>query len=390
MVAAVSIQLDLEAPGGVPIRLGDSILKPDGARRYISLCYNHKPQLRPDSKGTVLREQTGSLLSIDEGGTSNVWRWTGEEVGGDEGGYVLTFQGEGKTRTAVLEKLDGRFVWNLQSTPQAGPDETQKQHAHITAADMRGASGPDADNPYDYRHYLQEEAAPAVKTQASPAIGALKPDSKPVEAPSRPAAAKTLPLDRKRKAPVSADESVKKKPKTTVTEKKTTEAKGAAKARPANGTRKAPSGGKPKSAEPRPTASGSAKATVEKKEFSAKEPTPQPKSRADTPTSVDAAGSDFGELILDNPTPEEERRPPLLNKSDGAANPAPLVLPKREEEVIDVDEEPADDDDGDVEELPAAAIAEPDSDGDDLGAQLAAALEEAQRAEEEEEISEEE
>lgn len=428
--------VDLNAPATYSIKLGASILKPaESATKYASVRYNHKPQSQESKKATGSikpgKDGRGSRLLLQNGGEE--YGYTGKSVDvGD--GYVLVLRGEGKNVQAVLEKLSSTHAFNLTKTPSEADTATLKdQYPQINAQDEEEddlfgnedtSDEPiDADNPYDYRHFLKVAAQQkAKKTDAegprsgigTPMAQARVASSTPLARPTKRAGDSALVQQKKRKATGSAAEQ-------------------------ASTKRAKASQEVAASAPQKPTKEPAAKTD------------PPPKIRVDRKASLRRTSyDDSGELILENETPVSDKRPsgrsamslalsgqlgqgPISLRS-AASSPASHIAspaPVRPEGMDGEDgefeigvadspedatqqyrrpvEEPEDaemeDDDADVEdlELPSpAAVHKPSisaatvtsaGDEDDLDAQLAAAMAEEEIvpavAEDEEESEEE-
>ncbi|WPH00412.1 Hypothetical protein R9X50_00323900 [Acrodontium crateriforme] len=175
MTAAV----DLKASATLPVRLGTSFSQnqsPRGEdRRWNSLRYNHKPRLRNanDAKCFIKpsKEAGESRLTLRDG--DDEYKFNGQH-GEMPDSYVLVFQGSGKDKEAVLERIGTHHAFNLVQTP--GDDSATKleqRYPHIfldsddssggKEGNLFGEEGDDADqdadpsNPFDYRHFLKDE-----------------------------------------------------------------------------------------------------------------------------------------------------------------------------------------------------------------------------------------
>jgi hypothetical protein len=438
--AAVSPAIDLTTPRTYPLRLGNSILKPKEAARYVSLRYNRKQRLKSSDAACKLKWNgkggyPSELVIKDEDGE---YRWDGQDEGHKDN-YVLLVRGEGREKEVVLEKLSGSHILNLFSTPTDNREErVRKQHEQLHVSDddeggdLFGEDGDaelplDPNNPFDYRHFLK--AIEAEKPKRPDMEGSRSAAGTPLISSHRPTVTSTStpvarPTKKREAAPLYVPPK-KRKLGTTASEK----------ASDAKRVKAGSENQQPTAQRPTATTNGNSRAKQA-----------PPKIRVDRKASLrrpSPAGDDSGELILENETPTSEKLPtrqtamalaltgqlgiggPISLRSAASspasqriASPMP-IRPEGMQEDGEFDLGGADDDaevvdeDADVEvlELPspaaavtpeeprreskesAAEIADGGADEDDLDAQLAAALGEDDAPappQEEEEESEEE
>lgn len=168
--------IDLKAPATYNVRLGSSILDPvERAERWASVRYNHRPRLGQDRKTSASISSTGkenaSELLLRDGGDE--YGYVGEHQAAQDS-YVLVLRGSGNETEAVLERLNGSYAFNLTSTPdETDAAKLEQRYPHITTqhgehSGMRDEAeaaeeAVDAENPFDYRHFLK--AAPQSKAR---------------------------------------------------------------------------------------------------------------------------------------------------------------------------------------------------------------------------------
>ncbi|KAF2718290.1 hypothetical protein K431DRAFT_297053 [Polychaeton citri CBS 116435] len=223
MTAAVAhTPLDLRQSGSYSIRLGTSISQSNEAQRWGNIRYNYTPALGNDSSGTArllpARDGDSTYLSIKDG--KDEYKYEGDALD-DEDSYVLICHGEGKDREWTLERLGTTQQYNLISTPETqDAEKLADRYPHLLSdgapldddrpfdedAELEDGEA-DADNPFDFRHFLKEEA---LKPQEAPRSTVGTPSLAPVRAASstsitRPAkkVSAFAPTQKKRKAPAA-------------------------------------------------------------------------------------------------------------------------------------------------------------------------------------------
>ncbi|KAF2773293.1 hypothetical protein EJ03DRAFT_347810 [Teratosphaeria nubilosa] len=427
-VTTVASAIDVKTPATYAIRVGKSIVKPDQAKRYVSLRYNHKA--RPQSSDVTCRlvwdgrEKGRSEVRVQEADEDRAYLYDGADAG-FKSSYVLLVRGQGKDAELVLERLSGSHNLNLCRTPtDQDEDRVRGRHEQIRLAsdaeedDLFGDEGEEApldpDNPFDYRHFLKaaEEKTRRQDTDAKPkTAGTPHPSahhtarSMPVVKPNKRPEAPLYVPPTKRKAPASAE-------------------------KPSNKRVKAP-----QDSSTTPSAPKRATKTTSQP--------PPPKIKVDRKASLrqpsihdhhadDDDDDDDGELILENGTSAHQPRHPAMSlalaghlgttngpvslrsiassPASHVASPAPLRPKHVEEAELELDG--GNEEDADVEELELPSPVQEgvgqnfggggnagEEEEDDLDAQLAAAMAEEDDggllppvgvAEEEEEESEEE
>ncbi|KAL8931631.1 MAG: hypothetical protein Q9211_006828 [Gyalolechia sp. 1 TL-2023] len=219
-VLSTSPVLDPNRSAKIPISLGPGLMKHDESADYriASLQWNYKPRLHPDYSARIRPSRRPSdprvsliLKDPDERGE---YHYEGSQQ--QSGSCALIY--DTLTKTFTLEKLDVDFNFNLRSTP-SNHDRSQviSQYPQLDAgiSDIESDDGSnveasvgngvdlteaDADNPYDYRHFLKRrrtsspEAAtsrPSVSPQAPPrrlprTNAKPKPKARPPQRPTRP------------------------------------------------------------------------------------------------------------------------------------------------------------------------------------------------------------
>ncbi|KAI4910652.1 hypothetical protein J4E90_006907 [Alternaria incomplexa] len=160
------------------LHISDRITGSDDAPgEFSSVKYNHKPPQTSDSRSTTLTSPSSTglyNLRIDDtnsSGDKDIFTFTGQKSQPKKS-YVLVF--DPASQQATLEPLSSSYIFNLAT--KNGKD-VSSQHAKIypkklkgdaeskdgeedlfgeAAADDEGGD-PDADNPYDFRHFLSKE-----------------------------------------------------------------------------------------------------------------------------------------------------------------------------------------------------------------------------------------
>lgn len=170
MAAAVgsASAIDLRAPNSFTVRLGASVTKDDGSKRYRNVRYNHKPRSAQGATVTSKllpgKQANGSALLLKDG--DKEWRYSGRQKEEDDV-YVLVLSGDGK-KEVVLEKLGSSHALNLTQTPEDNDEQAlARKHPYLSdneSDDEEGMFGddddagnaePDASNPFDFRHFLK-------------------------------------------------------------------------------------------------------------------------------------------------------------------------------------------------------------------------------------------
>jgi hypothetical protein len=181
-MAAAAAAIDLSAPSSFNLRLGPSISKQNDGHRYRNVRYNYKPQAAQGatiiSKILPGKQPNASILSLKDG--DKEWKYRGQHKE-DEDMYVLVISGEGK-KEAVLERLDSSHAVNLTQSPEDNDEESlARKHPHLTDDegdnhddDMFGDQDnaddatPDANNPFDFRHFLKAVEEESKRKEATP------------------------------------------------------------------------------------------------------------------------------------------------------------------------------------------------------------------------------
>lgn len=215
--------IDLRAPGSFHVRFGASVTKDDGSKRYRSVRYNHKPRSAQGATVTSKllhgKQANGIAVLLKDG--DKEWRYNGRQKE-DEDTYVLVLSGDGK-KEVVLEKLGSTHAVNLTNTPEDKDEQRlARQHPYLSdneSDDDEGMFGdeddaedaePDADNPFDFRHFLKsvEETSQREEPTSQPSRSyAGTPTQRaatntPVQRPAEPTA--TNAAVKKRKTPSAA------------------------------------------------------------------------------------------------------------------------------------------------------------------------------------------
>lgn len=302
MAAAVvpASAIDLKAPNTFSLRLGASIAQDGDAKRYRNVRYNHKPAM---SRGATVdstllpgKQAKASTLSLKEG--DKEWTYTGRRRE-DEDMYVLVVGGEGN-KEVVLERLGDSYAVNLTRTPEDHDlDSVARKYPHMAddaseieeeglfGEDDAGDAAPDANNPFDFRHFLKsvEAVAPSETPSSQPNRSTAgtpqhrPPTSTPTSLPTKPTAA--APVTKKRRTPSAA--ATRPNPKRIK----------AGEDAPAANTSKKPTASKPTTSVP--------EVRIDRK-ASLRQPPTSSSTQKRQPAQPDY--EDDGELILENSTPE--------------------------------------------------------------------------------------
>ncbi|KAF1349955.1 hypothetical protein BDV97DRAFT_180012 [Delphinella strobiligena] len=192
-MAASPQYMDIRSPAAFPIRLGRSAQRPSSSSGYAGVQYNHKPTLsNPGASTTSIKPpESGSKLYsliLKDGEEEYIYKGT---HGVGEHTYILLPDEEGDGY--VLEKLDSTYRFNLSKAPwESGSRVIAQQYPQISAAhdddddeeeeegelfgdnaedDLDLNAEADADNPFDFRHYMQSTESPSPQFQ--PARGSV-------------------------------------------------------------------------------------------------------------------------------------------------------------------------------------------------------------------------
>ncbi|KAF2133710.1 hypothetical protein P153DRAFT_362785 [Dothidotthia symphoricarpi CBS 119687] len=156
------------------LHISDRIAKNDmSSESYSSVKYNHKPAQTSDTRSTTLTASSANAYNLKlEDGDSDMFKFTGQRTTSKKS-YLLLF--DPATQKATLEPLTNAYTFNLASRnnkdissqhPKIYPKKL-KDDAHTKPEadeDLFGDTAnndendePDADNPYDFRHFLPKE-----------------------------------------------------------------------------------------------------------------------------------------------------------------------------------------------------------------------------------------
>ena len=180
--AATTPAIDISAPSSFNLRLGASLSKQTHGQRYRNVRYNYKPRAAQaatiTSKILPGTQPNASILSLKDG--DKEWKYTGQHKE-DEDMYVLVLSGEGK-KEVVLERLGSSHAVNLTETPEDNDEESlARKHPQLTDTesdndedDIFGDEDnaedalPDANNPFDFRHFLKAVEEDSNRKEATP------------------------------------------------------------------------------------------------------------------------------------------------------------------------------------------------------------------------------
>ncbi|KAF2488985.1 hypothetical protein BU16DRAFT_586752 [Lophium mytilinum] len=163
------------------IQLSDRVTKPKSSSGdFSSVKFNHKPPQTTSSRTSAISQSAGNQYSLtlsdkdkDTSDTSN-YVFRGQKTQSKKS-YVLIF--DPAKQTATLEPLSSTYTFNLKSTPtessssklaqrypQIKPlkDHDSQDGADDLFDDGKSVGGsdsePDAQNPYDWRHFLSRDS----------------------------------------------------------------------------------------------------------------------------------------------------------------------------------------------------------------------------------------
>ena len=194
---------------------------------YYSLV-NHKPNLSNGTRTTKLsRSSNGeATLSIKDNEDGNISRYAYKgQRNSFKNSYVLIFDPE--TQSCTLEPVKSAYNFNLTSTPwetskeKLARDYEQldgKEEVNQGSVDKDPDGEPDADNPFDFRHFLSLNSRPS--TSPSPPLKHTSTAHTPSLASSRPSASTSKPTHSRPASKVDPLRQVPRKSKPAQAEKK--------------------------------------------------------------------------------------------------------------------------------------------------------------------------
>ena len=210
-----SARIDLKAKDTYPIRLGSSILRPKEAKKFTSVRYNHKPDLKSskDVQSSLKPSKNGTQEELVLQDAKAEYKYAGKNVGtGDR--YVLLCRKNGNDKELVLERLAGCHEFNLvKSSTESNAAKLEAKYPQLSCeeeddndlfGDEDDAEEPvDPSNPWDYRNHLKSGTSrprqqvttaknsitntPQVQSRAASST----PVSRPVKRPDGPLVAPT-------------------------------------------------------------------------------------------------------------------------------------------------------------------------------------------------------
>lgn len=171
---------------------------------------NYKPRLKSDHTTRIRSSQRSSAsradLTIQNRGEAAKYRYTGSQQ--PSGACALIY--DPLAKTFVLDRIDADFTFNLQTTPSnnnrsdvisqypqldTGVSDIESedgQTAEVRTSTGADHSEADANNPYDYRHFLKR------RRTSSPEAPISRPSASPAVPPHRPSRSNTKPKPRPR------------------------------------------------------------------------------------------------------------------------------------------------------------------------------------------------
>ncbi|KAI4201327.1 MAG: hypothetical protein LQ350_003365 [Teloschistes chrysophthalmus] len=195
MAAALSAPhlIDPTRNATIPLKLGQHFTSGDNYKP--NLRPNHSTRIRPSGRPSDSRVD----LTIDNRDNGTKYQYTGNQQ--PSGACALIY--DPATKTLVLDRIDADFTFNLQSTPTNSnrnavtsqypqldtglsdleSDDGQTAEAPLAATGVDNAEA-DANNPYDYRHFLKRQRSSS--PEAPPSRPSTSPAMAPVYRPSRP------------------------------------------------------------------------------------------------------------------------------------------------------------------------------------------------------------
>ncbi|KAI4253654.1 MAG: hypothetical protein L6R42_007497 [Xanthoria sp. 1 TBL-2021] len=210
-VLSTSPLIDPSRSAKLPISIGESLFENGRTteQRNASIQWNYKPTLRPHQTARIRSSRRPSKsrvdLTIKNRAEDGEYKYAGAQQ--TSGACALVYNPS--TKALGLEKLDVDFTFNLQTSPSnndryevtaqypqldAGVSDDESEDGTHTEAAINGAdpTGPDMNNPYDYRHFLKR------RRTSSPDAPLSRPSVSPAAAPRRPSRTSTKPKPRPR------------------------------------------------------------------------------------------------------------------------------------------------------------------------------------------------
>ncbi|OCL04658.1 hypothetical protein AOQ84DRAFT_300376 [Glonium stellatum] len=197
LIAASSPRiLDPHKKGHFNLQLSERLTKPgSGSNTFTSIKFNHKPQQTSQSRTATLAPSTDHQYTLTlsdkdkETSDTSAYTFRGQRTRPKKS-YVLIF--DPAKQTCTLEPLSASYTFNLKSTPtESSSTKLAQQYPQIQPPkgrdypngstdlfDEDGGSAvggsdsePDADNPYDFRHFLSQSRRDASSGPSSPDVG---------------------------------------------------------------------------------------------------------------------------------------------------------------------------------------------------------------------------
>lgn len=203
-MASVASPINLAAQATWPITLADSITSTKRSKTLTSVRYNHLPKVKDRAAATrsitPLPKKGACKAAIKSG--NQEWRYTGTHGSATES-YVLVLSEEEGHKKATLERIDTIVALNLSATPvESDAEKLQNKYKQLSLANEddhdAGAAGhtddasPDTDNPFDYRHFLDDATTKQTthnetprSTVSTPVVQPSSRVSKPTPVPSK-------------------------------------------------------------------------------------------------------------------------------------------------------------------------------------------------------------
>ncbi|KAL8704312.1 MAG: hypothetical protein Q9201_002534 [Fulgogasparrea decipioides] len=202
--------IDPSRTANIPVALGGHLSRGSGRseKRTASIQWNYKPRLQSSDTtriGSLQRSSDQYVdLTIQNSEGSGRYHYKGTQQ--PSGACALIYNPS--TKTFVLDRIDADFTFNLQCTPSnENRSDVTSQYpqldtsiSDIESEDGQNAeAGPstdvnhsqaDANNPYDYRHFLKR------RRTSSPEAAIPRPSVSPAVPPRQPARTNTKPKPR--------------------------------------------------------------------------------------------------------------------------------------------------------------------------------------------------
>ncbi|KIW08868.1 uncharacterized protein PV09_00792 [Verruconis gallopava] len=214
MASPPVLAVDPRRPGQYTLKIGKGLK--NGSSTFAGVRFNHKPNLSNGSRTTKLSQgrdgaATISILDEEGGSSSSTYTYKGRQST-SKSSYVLIFNQE--TQSCTLEPVKSSYNFNLTSTPwETSQDKLSRQYEQLKMEESASQEfgdedidgEPDADNPYDFRHYLNPHSGPSASP--SPALRPTGSSKMSDSVPARPISNTASATKTQSKSSTKADQS---------------------------------------------------------------------------------------------------------------------------------------------------------------------------------------